>query len=132
MTAAKRAASGGLAPSRARGGTPCPDWAGELGGTAPEALQQIARPPRWTRHQEKATGPLAPDHPHAEGPWPCQTDPGWKNNPVFEFVRDEEPDWAWDEAPDGCEPRPWLRPRSAGRARGTAPVPRATRHCARR
>jgi hypothetical protein len=77
-------------------------WADELGGTAPEFVQQIARPPRWTRHQEKATGPLAPDQPHAEEPGP-----GWRNNPVFEFVREEEPDWVWDEAPDwACYERP--------------------------
>ena len=75
-------------------------WATQLGLSSDQAFFRVAEPPQWARHPEKTHEPPAANPLDVEEPSPYQTDPGWRDNDLFEFVRDEEPDWAWDALPD--------------------------------
>jgi hypothetical protein len=96
-------------------------WAGKLGMTGSQVLSRIAGPPRWASHQERTAGPLAPDQPHVEERGRYQTGPGWRDNDIFEFVRDEAPDWAWDMGPDWDD-----RPLPGRPADTRRPVPKSS------
>jgi hypothetical protein len=64
-------------------------WAAELGLTGPQALDRIAGPPRWARHQEKTADPPDID-------WPDRPDPidlGWTDE--FDFPAPDYPDPSW-------------------------------------
>ena len=84
-------------------------WAAELGMTGPQALDRVAGPPRWARHQEKTAEP--PGHaPRVSGPKivPLDPDPvvvGWIEDPdPIDLGRTDEFDWPAPEYPDPSWP----------------------------
>ena len=83
------------------------DWATELSLSSDQVAFRVAEPPQWARHPDKTHELPAPNPPGVEEPGPSQTDPGWRDNGFFEFVRDEEPDWAWDAWPDPDSQLDW-------------------------